>query len=217
LIVHRQLKDDWLLSIVCKLSRISLLSIVCGNKQIGSIGYDFTQNPALTFNGIEKMLSLLPPHTLVDINGGNCYLGNIDNLSSVYSRQPSLLVHLVNLHLVPGLPKEVVLPMLHYCCNLRALSLDQCIVGAAGPDIVVEFPYLQYLTLRGVSFAFSLSLLGLLSSCGNSLLAFEMTGCIAFRDEELDALVRQQNIQLFTLKQRCTLSDAFIQQTSWNS
>eukprot|EP00026_Physarum_polycephalum_P004081 Phypoly_transcript_04098.p1 GENE.Phypoly_transcript_04098~~Phypoly_transcript_04098.p1 ORF type:complete len:629 (+),score=5.49 Phypoly_transcript_04098:241-2127(+) len=217
LIVHRQLKDNWLLSLVCKLSRINLLSIVCGSRQVGSMGYEFSQSPALTFSGIEKMLSLLPPHTLVDINGGNCYLGNINNLTCMFARQPNLLVHLANLHLVPGLPKEVVLPLLHYCCNLRALSLDQCIVGGSGHDVVMEFPYLQYLTLRGVSFAYSMSLYGLLSSCGNSLLAFEMTACIAFRDEELDALVRQRNLQVFTLKQRCRLSNAFIQQVSWNS
>lgn len=215
LVVYRSLSDAELLSLVRKLPRVNMLGIVCGMRQVGYPGFSFSENHTLTFEGIEKMLDVLPPRALVDINGGNCYLGNIENLFHMFERRPGLLTHLANLHILPGMPKEIVLPLLHHCSNLRALLLDHCIVGSA--NTVIEFPNMQHLTLRGVSFAFSRSLFVLLSSCGNCLLTFEMTGCIAFQDDELDALVRQRGLQLMTLKQRCTLSDIFIAESRWDS
>lgn len=92
-------------------------------------------------------------------------------------------------------------------------------------DTQVEFPHLQYLTLHEVSFTFSHSLYTLLSSCGDSLLTFEMicmpsittnptliflSACIGFMDNELDMLARQRGLQLLSLKQRCTLTDHLI-------
>eukprot|EP01111_Echinosteliopsis_oligospora_P009802 TRINITY_DN2944_c0_g1_i1.p1 TRINITY_DN2944_c0_g1~~TRINITY_DN2944_c0_g1_i1.p1 ORF type:complete len:598 (+),score=110.63 TRINITY_DN2944_c0_g1_i1:869-2662(+) len=194
----------------------------------------------LSFDAVHVLMERLPPSALVDINYGNFYMGNPHNLETLVRQDPKLLNHIANLHLRPGLTKDMVARVLCHCGNLRGLTLDQCLVDVSLCQDTISFPWMKYLTFRGVSFTSSSSspssaayhhhqqqhsnnntrissMNTIISACGPTLHSFEMTDCIGFRDAELDALTSQQCLEILTLKQQCSLSDKFVKFTKWNN